>query len=90
MEKNQSVRCKFYCTSVAQTANAPAAPDDTARIDAGKVTQDQITLAPVYGDENKPWSKYTPCGQLQLTITNPDVIGSFTPGQAYFIDITPA
>lgn len=86
MEKNRSVRCKFYCTSVAQTASQPAAEGATP----GPVTQEQITLAPVYGEANKPWSQYTPCGQLQLTITNPDALGAFKPGEVYFIDISPA
>lgn len=86
MEKNRSVRCKFYCTSVAQTANQPSTNDPNA----GKVVQEQIALAPVYGEDNKPWSKFTPCGSMQLTITNPDALGAFVPGQVYFIDISAA
>jgi hypothetical protein len=84
MEKSRNVRCKFYVVSVAQTASQPSTEAATA-----PVTQEQITLAPVYGDENKPWSKFTPCGQLQLTITNPDVIGQFKPGELFFVDLTP-
>lgn len=85
MDKGRSVRCKFYVTSVAQSASAPSPEAAT-----GPVTQEQITLAPVYGDENKPWSKYTPCGQVSLTVTNPEVIGQFKPGELYFVDLTPA
>lgn len=29
-------------------------------------------LFAVTGEENKPWSKYTPGGQLQFTVNNPD------------------
>lgn len=87
MEKNRSVRCKFYCNSVAQTASQPNAQRPEG---AGKVMQEQITLSPVYGDENKPWSQFTPCGSMSLTITNPDALGSFVPGEVYFIDISPA
>lgn len=85
MEKSQSVRCKFYVVSVAQTASQPSTEATNAPIG-----QEQIELAPVYGDDNKPWSKFTPCGRLSLTITNPDVIGQFKPGQVHFIDITVA
>lgn len=34
--------------------------------------QISYSLTAVSGDENKPWSKYTPAGQLQFTVTNPD------------------
>lgn len=29
-------------------------------------------LYPVSGEENKPWSKFTPSGNLTFTVTNPD------------------
>lgn len=29
-------------------------------------------LYAVTGEENKPWSKYTPAGQLSFTVNNPD------------------
>ena len=29
-------------------------------------------LDAVTGEENKPWSKFTPTGALQFTVTNPD------------------
>lgn len=35
--------------------------------------EQQITyaLCAVSGDENKPWSKYTPSGNLTFVVTNP-------------------
>lgn len=30
------------------------------------------TLQAVSGKENEPWSKWTPTGSLQFTVTNPD------------------
>jgi len=80
-----NVRAKFYVTSVARTASQP-----TATGTPGAPVSEQITLAPVYGEENKPWSQYTPCGQLQMTITNPAALGAFEPGKAYYLDISPA
>lgn len=55
-----------------------------------------VTLQPVYssgdGDDaaNKEWSKWTPSGQIQLTITNPDAYKQFELGKAYYVDFTPA
>ena len=50
-----------------------------------------ILLQPVYGDspENKSWSKYTPQGEIKMTITNPSAVEKFEIGQAYFVDFTP-
>jgi len=60
----------------------------------GGVTQVDVTLQPVYGDgedgENKDWSKWTPSGELRLTITNPDAYEQFKLGKAYFVDFTAA
>ena len=41
-----------------------------------------VQLQAVYGDseENKTWSKWTPSGSLQLSVTNPAVFGEFVPG----------
>lgn len=38
--------------------------------------------------ENYSWSKWTPSGMLNLTITNPDAQGKFEVGKEYFIDIS--
>jgi hypothetical protein len=44
---------------------------------AGKqATPDQAqvsyTLQAVSGPENQPWSRFTPSGKLEFTVTNPD------------------
>jgi hypothetical protein len=49
-----------------------------------------VTLQAVTDDENKSWSKWTPSGQLTMTITNPDAFNQFEVGQTYFLDFTPA
>ncbi|KNC91285.1 hypothetical protein [Trabulsiella odontotermitis] len=40
--------------------------------------------------ENKKWSKYTPSGELQMHISNPDALDQFEQGKEYYIDIQPA
>ncbi len=54
-----------------------------------------ITMKPVFGtygdgEVNKTWSKYTPSGHLQITITNPSAIEAFEKGKSYYLDFTPA
>lgn len=44
----------------------------------------------VVGDENHTWSKYTPNGELRLLITNPGVGENITPGEEFYVDLTPA
>lgn len=50
-----------------------------------------VKLEPVHAtsEENKVWSKYTPSGVLELSITNPDAHGKLVPGAEYLLDITP-
>ena len=72
-----NIRAKFVCNSV--TLN--------------QYEQDVVKLSPVYGPDgtaNAAWSKATPSGSLELTITNPEARGQFQPGKSYFLDISPA
>lgn len=39
-------------------------------------------LDAVSGEENKPWSKYTPSGHLTFVVTNPDA-PELEPGEYY-------
>jgi len=41
-------------------------------------------------DENNTYAKFTPSGQLSLTITNPDLLGKFEPGKEYYLDFSEA
>lgn len=41
--------------------------------------------------DNKDWSKYTPSGELSMTITNEaawPLIDAMEPGQCFYLDIT--
>lgn len=51
---------------------------------------EQIHMHPVYDDANKAWSKWTPAGNLQLTINNQSAQGQLVAGKTYFLDITEA
>lgn len=41
-------------------------------------------------DEDNTFAKFTPNGELRLTIANPALLGQFKPGQTYYLDFTPA
>ncbi len=40
-------------------------------------------------DEDNTFAKFSPQGDLSITITNPALIGQFQPGEAYYLDFTP-
>jgi hypothetical protein len=41
-------------------------------------------------DENNTYAKWSPSGQLQLTVANPDLHGKFNAGEEYYLDFTKA
>lgn len=77
---NATLRCKMRVSTVKRIINADGQPES-----------EEIQLNAVYGDseENKQWSKWTPQGQLNITINNPDAIGKVLSGHEYFVDFTP-
>jgi hypothetical protein len=40
-------------------------------------------------DENNTYALYSPSAALEITITNPDLIGKINPGEFYYVDFTP-
>lgn len=71
-----NVRAKMHCY------------EKTATDDEGGAT---VKLRPVYSDseENKTWSKYTPSGDVTMSITNPPAAAAFEVGRDYYVDFTP-
>lgn len=61
---------------------------NSVRRHAGDPGSIEYFLAPVYGDseENKRWSKWTPNGAIQFTVTNPEC-PELALGKEYFVDI---
>ncbi len=45
-------------------------------------------LHAVMGEENKPWSLFTPCGTLEFTVTN-DAAKPLENGREYFVTLEP-
>lgn len=82
-------RAKCRITEVAQTTAVTARPDGSTPVETVRVT-----LQPVYGtgqdDANTQWSKWTPNGQLQLTITNERIFPMLKVGRLFFVDFIAA
>jgi hypothetical protein len=75
------VRAKFKVTRVSKTADNYGTSTHSA---------DVVELHAAMGEENKSWSKWTPGGQITMTINNPDALNQFQPGEFFFVDFTPA
>ena len=72
------VRAKFECVGIEDQPGSE---------------QKVVRFSPVTGDseENKSFSKYTPAGNLELTISyETEASNSFEQGKEYYVDITPA
>jgi hypothetical protein len=65
------VRAKFKCSAITEYEGGGKKYDFSA----------------VHGDENKPWSVYTPSARLEITINNPDA-QKFEVGKEYYLDFS--
>ncbi|HEU0045065.1 hypothetical protein [Sphingomonas sp.] len=41
-------------------------------------------------DEDNTFAKFSPSVSLDITITNPALVGQFEPGQRFYVDFSPA
>lgn len=48
-----------------------------------------VKLSAVCGPGNEQWSKYTPSGDISITITNPEAIEKFKLGEEYAVTFSP-
>lgn len=72
-----TVRGKFRLSTVTQTKWEPGASDVKT-----------FTLNAVGGPDNAEWSKATPQGKLEMTITNPAALDLLKIGTEYYLDLT--
>lgn len=40
-------------------------------------------------DEDQQFAKFSPCGDLALTVTNPALLGKFAVGDTFYLDFVP-
>lgn len=75
------VRCKMRCIEVTESSSSYGGPP---------VESKRVKLSAVADEANKSWSKWTPGGDVSLTINNPDAFAQFKVGEFYFVDFTVA
>lgn len=90
-----SVRAKFVCNTVETTH-----PDGPVKAERYRPDEPDATIVTwrrtyrfgaVYDTsipEDERYAQATPYGELKITVDNPAV--AFIPGQAYYLDFTPA
>jgi hypothetical protein len=74
-----SVRAKFLVTEKKENHSTPES--------VFTITMNPVTSG---SPENDQFYKYTPGGQLVLSVLNPDAAAALEVGKQYYIDITPA
>ena len=74
------VRAKFFVKQIINYHNGDPTSDQAG----------EVVLGPVYDDDDNEWSKWTPQGEIKMTITNPAALDAFELGGQYFVDFTPA
>jgi hypothetical protein len=73
-----TVRAKFY---VAERTEVASSGDPAVRV---------LLRAVCRGEDNKTWAKYTPFGEITMTILNKDASDELTLGDEFYVDFTPA
>jgi hypothetical protein len=71
------IRAKFRCTTILKDESG----NETVTLHAANGKKDTA---------NAQWAKWTPGGQLSLTINNPKAQGKIVPGKFYFLDFSEA
>lgn len=79
MSEAKTVRAKFKCDRAERDLSGD---DPYVSVYFNAVIDD--------GPENASWSKWTPSGKLQMTISNPGLIDHFEAGKEYYLDIKEA
>ena len=69
-------RCKFWVASV-------------KRMSSALEEVELITLYDKDDPEDTRFAEATPSGGLKFTLTNPHLVGTFNPGDVFYVDLTP-
>lgn len=84
------VICKFRCTEITKRAGGsqyhPVSDEQIAMQQVDVV----LVAAKTTEDDNVDWSRWTPAGELRMTITNPDGFRQFEVDTDYTIEIRKA
>lgn len=71
-----TVQAKFWVSEIKHHGAYRGQGDEAATIE----------MKPVFGEgDNADWSKYTPSGKIEMTVTNPAAIEQFELGEEYLL-----
>lgn len=76
-----SVQAVFFVKELKHIASG--GPENIAEVTLSAAFGSYLKGLPGGDEMNKDWSKYTPCGEIKLTITNPAAIEEFDIGGVY-------
>lgn len=84
----RTMRAKMQVTEIVQTSYQDATK--------GLIRQDRVKMAAVAAksyppdgsDEDNSFARFSPAGELTLTIANPALIDVIKPGQKFYMDFT--
>jgi hypothetical protein len=79
-----NVRAKFRCIEKTQRTSTSNYGE------AKPVDSEEVRFLPVAGPGNEAWSKWTPGGEIRMSINNPSAVAAFEVGKDYFVDFTAA
>ena len=82
------MRAKFQLGAVTQTIGADGNVQNV-QISGFPVTSN-APFGPNGESEDNTYARYSPSGELKLTITNPELFGQFKPGQKFYLNFTEA
>jgi hypothetical protein len=71
------VRAKFKVHSITRSAGEPSAEVKLFAVNATS-------------EDNKTWSRWTPSGEIRMSITNPEAVNALELGAEYYVDFTKA
>lgn len=78
-----ATRCKMRVSEVTRSMSAD-----------GSVESERVKLTAVYSNDpenvNAQWSRWTPNGSVDITISNPAAMGKLSKGHEFYVDFTPA
>jgi hypothetical protein len=74
------LRCKMRVQTVTHTLNSDGSTE-SERVELGAVSSGS--------DENKQFSKWTPCANFNITINNPGAFNKLSKGFEFYVDFTP-
>lgn len=84
-----TVRAKMTVSEI-RRFNGVVRNPETGSYDATELQAVKLSAVATGSPEDNTFAAATPSATLDMSITNPETVGFFELGQAYYVDFTPA